>query len=87
LRLGRLRSDFSKDYRADRRVIVFVYSVLVVCSILVHHGFNVFEVDPNIKFDHGMMWTFTAAVCGTMAGVTRVDRRRHRQGDADAAAA
>jgi hypothetical protein len=64
-----LAAYFIKEYLAHPPMIIFVYPVLVACSILAHYGFNLFEVYPNNRLDQWLMWTIMAAICGTIAGI------------------
>jgi tetrahydromethanopterin S-methyltransferase subunit E len=64
-----LAAYFIKEYLAHPPMIIFVYPVLVACSILAHYGFNLFEVYANNRLDQWLMWTIMAAICGTIAGV------------------
>jgi hypothetical protein len=50
-------------------LIIFVYPVLVTCSILAQYGFNVLEVYPNNRLDQWLMWTIMVAICGTVVGI------------------
>jgi len=50
-------------------LIIFVYPVLVTCSILAQYGFNVLEVYPNNRLDQWLMWTIMAAIGGTIVGI------------------
>jgi hypothetical protein len=60
---------FIKEYLANPPMIVFVYPVLVLCSVLVQYGLILFEVYPNNKLDQWLMWTILAAICGTITGI------------------
>jgi hypothetical protein len=64
-----LAAYFIKEYLAHPPMIIFVYPVLVACSILAHYGFNLFEVYPNNRLDQWLMWTIMAAICGTIVGI------------------
>ena len=58
-----------KEYLAHPPLIIFVYPVLVTCSILAQYGFNVLEVYPNNRLDQWLMWTIMAAIGGTIVGI------------------
>jgi glucan phosphoethanolaminetransferase (alkaline phosphatase superfamily) len=60
---------FIKEYLAHPPLIIFVYPVIVACSILAHYAFNFFEVYPNNRLDQWLMWTIMAAICGTIARI------------------
>jgi len=64
-----LAAYFIKEYLANPPMIIFVYPVLVACSILAHYVFNLFEVYANSRLDQWLMWTIMAAICGTIAGI------------------
>jgi|SRR5262245_9104661 len=64
-----LAAYFIKEYLAHPPMIIFVYPVLVACSILAHYVFNLFEVYANSRLDQWLMWTIMAAICGTIAGI------------------
>jgi hypothetical protein len=53
-------------------MIIFVYPVLVACSILAQYGFNLLEVQPNNRLDQWLMWTIMAAICGPMLRIGSV---------------
>ena len=57
------------EYLAHPPLIIFVYPVIVACSILAHFVFNLFEVYPNNRLDQWLMGTIMAAICGTIAGI------------------
>jgi hypothetical protein len=59
----------NKEYLARPSLIIFVYCVLVACSILAQYGFNLLQVDPNNRLDQWLMWTIMAASCGTIFGI------------------
>jgi glucan phosphoethanolaminetransferase (alkaline phosphatase superfamily) len=63
-----LAAFFIKEYLAHPRIVIFVYPVLVACSILAHYVFNLFKVYPNNRLDQWLMWTIMAAICGTRPG-------------------
>ena len=67
--LRALAAYFIKEYLAHPPLIIFVYPVIVACSILAHCGFNFFEVYPINRLDQWLMWTIMAAICGTIAGI------------------
>ena len=58
-----------KEYLAHPPMIIFVYPVLVACSILAQYGFNLLEVYANNRLDQWLMWTIMAAICGTILGI------------------
>jgi hypothetical protein len=64
-----LAAYFIKEYLAHPPLIIFVYPVIVACSILAHYVFNFFEVYPNNRLDQWLMRTIIAAICGTIAGI------------------
>src|SRR5262245_23891999 len=58
-----------KEYLAHPPTNIFVYPVLVACSILAQYAFNLFEVYPNNWLDQWLMWTNMAAISGTIVGI------------------
>jgi tetrahydromethanopterin S-methyltransferase subunit E len=64
-----LAAYFIKEYLAHPPLIIFVYPVLIACSILAHYTFNLLEVYPNNRLDQWLMWTIMAAICGTIVGI------------------
>jgi tetrahydromethanopterin S-methyltransferase subunit E len=64
-----LAAYFIKEYLAHPPLIIFVYPVLVACSVLAQYAFNHLEVYPNNRLDQWLMWTIMAAICGTIAGI------------------
>jgi uncharacterized membrane protein len=77
---------FIKDYLANPTLIIFVYPVLVLCSILVQYLFIRAELYPPKKLDEWLMWTIIASIIGTIVGTSLVaaiaiyrDRPRRRQ--------
>ena len=64
-----LAAYFIKEYLANPPMIVFVYPVLVACSILAQYAFNLCELYPNNRLDQWLMWTIMAAICGTITGI------------------
>ena len=73
-----LAAYFIKAYLAHPSVIIFVYLVLVACSILAHYRFNLVEVCPNNRLDQWLMWTIMAAICGIIAGIGFITGRDHK---------
>ena len=64
-----LAAYFIKEYLTHPPMIIFVYPVLVACSILSHYIFNLLEVYSNNRLDQWLMWTIMAAICGTIVGI------------------
>jgi Na+/phosphate symporter len=78
-----LASYFLKEYLAHAPMIVFVYPVLVFCSMFVYYIFNTMEFFAPKKLDQWLMWSIMASILGTIMAITLVAglaRMRERLG-------
>ncbi len=82
---------FIKEYLANPPMIIFVYPVLVLCSILVQYLFILADLYPPKQLDQWLMWTIIASITGTLVGTVLVaclgnlmDRAGSRRGQARA---
>jgi hypothetical protein len=63
---------FIKDYLANPPMVIFVYPVLVFCSVLAHYLIILAETYQTKKLDQWLMWTVLASICGTIVGTLLV---------------
>lgn len=78
-----LAAYFLREYLAHPPMIVFVYPVLVFCSMFMYHVFNSLELFVPKKIDQWLMWTIMASIIGTILAITLVagiGRLRERLG-------
>lgn len=59
---------FIKEYLANPPMIIFVYPILVFCSLLAQYFFIVMETYPPKKLDQWLMWTIMSTIIGTIVG-------------------
>jgi hypothetical protein len=64
-----LSSYFIKDFLVNPVMIIFVYPILLFCSILAHHAILGMEIYSPKKFDQWVMWTILASICGNFVGI------------------
>jgi hypothetical protein len=61
-----------KEYLASPPMIIFVYPVLVLCSVLIQYGFILLELYPSNKLDLWLIWTIMACMFGNLIGIGAV---------------
>jgi hypothetical protein len=53
-------------------MIIFVYPVMVFCSLAAYYLFVVTEQLNPKKIDQWLMWAILASICGTVIGIVAV---------------
>jgi uncharacterized membrane protein YfcA len=61
-----------KEYLAHPPMIIFVYPVMVFCSLAAYYLFVVTEQLNPKKIDQWLMWAILASICGTVIGIVAV---------------
>jgi uncharacterized membrane protein YfcA len=57
-----------KEYLAHPPMIIFVYPVMIFCSLAAYYLFVATEQLNPKKIDQWLMWTILASICGTAIG-------------------
>jgi uncharacterized membrane protein YfcA len=58
-----------KEYLAHPPMIIFVYPVMIFCSLAAYYLFVATEQLNPKKIDQWLMWTILASICGTVIGI------------------
>jgi drug/metabolite transporter (DMT)-like permease len=61
-----------KEYLAHPPMVIFVYPVMVFCSLAAYYLFVVTEQLNPKKIDQWLMWAILASICGTVIGIVAV---------------
>jgi hypothetical protein len=61
-----------KEYLAHPPMIIFVYPVMVFCSLAAYYLLVITEQLSPKKIDQWLMWAILASICGTVMGIVAV---------------